>query len=83
MLCFTLFRFVLWCVTKIVFVAFIFCLYFFPGLVLPTLGQRAYVDPTNYDDPEAAVRDFANEIDAKALNLERVLGGGNTKKLLL
>ena len=51
--------------------------------MLPTLGQRAYVDPTNYDDPEAAVRDFANEIDAKALNLERVLGGGNTKKLLL
>ena len=67
-------------VTKIVFVAFIFCLYFFPGLSLETLGQRAFVvDTTNYDDPEAA-----NHIDARALtDLERVTGGGKTKKLLL
>ena len=34
------------------------------------------MDPTIYDDPEAALKDFVNEIPAKWLFLERVLGGG-------
>ena len=44
-------------------------------IVVP-LGQRIYVDPSAYDDPEAALKDFANEISEKNLNLERVIGGG-------
>ena len=35
-----------------------------------------YIDPSNYDDPEAALKDFTNEISPKSLTLERVLGGG-------
>ncbi|XP_028393816.1 ephrin type-A receptor 4-like isoform X2 [Dendronephthya gigantea] len=48
----------------------------FEGVALPTIGQRTYIDPSNYDDPEAALKDFANEISPKSLFLERVLGGG-------
>jgi hypothetical protein len=40
------------------------------------LSQRIYVDPAVYDDPEAALRDFANEISERNLKLERVIGGG-------
>ena len=46
-------------------------------VTLPTIGQRTYIDPSNYDDPEAALKDFANEISPQSLFLERVLGGGN------
>ena len=47
----------------------------FYSIVVP-FSQRIYVDPSNYDDPEAALRDFANEISEKNLKLERVIGGG-------
>ena len=54
----------------------LFSFYFHYQVTLPIIGQRAYVDPTIYDDPEAALKDFVNEIPAKWLFLERVLGGG-------
>ena len=45
-------------------------------MTLPTLGQKMYIDPSNYDDPEVALKDFVNEVNPKSLVLERVLGGG-------
>jgi hypothetical protein len=44
-------------------------------IVVP-LGQRTYVDPSEYDNPEEALRDFTNEISERNLTLERVLGRG-------
>lgn len=43
---------------------------------LPALGQKVYIDPANYENPEAALKEFVNEICYKSLLLERVLGGG-------
>ena len=45
-----------------------------------------YIDLSNYDDPETALKDFTNEISLyfkeKSLTLERVLGGGMEANLL-
>ena len=49
---------------------------------LPTVGNRTYVDPTNYDRPEEAISDFATEIDPSILYLEMLIGGGEHKMLL-
>ncbi|XP_028394334.1 ephrin type-A receptor 7-like [Dendronephthya gigantea] len=43
---------------------------------LPHVGQKLYVDPTNYDSPEDALNDFACELDPSALVLEKLIGGG-------
>ncbi|KAK3730312.1 hypothetical protein QZH41_015353, partial [Actinostola sp. cb2023] len=43
---------------------------------LPTIGQKVYIDPTNYDNPEEALRNFAKELETCALSLEKVIGGG-------
>ncbi|XP_032238020.2 ephrin type-B receptor 1 isoform X2 [Nematostella vectensis] len=43
---------------------------------LPTCGQRVYIDPSNYNDPEEALRNFAKELDKRWLKLEKVIGGG-------
>ncbi len=43
---------------------------------LPAVGRRTYVDPSNYDDPEAAVQEFASEVDPAMMFLERMIGGG-------
>lgn len=43
---------------------------------MPSHGQRLYVDPGNYEDPEEALKEFAKELDKKWITLEKVIGGG-------
>ena len=45
-------------------------------MILPTRGQRLYIDPSNYEDPEEALRTFAKELDKKWITLEHIIGGG-------
>lgn len=49
---------------------------FLTPVELPFLGQKLYVDPTNYDSPEDALNEFASEIDPSVLVLEKLIGGG-------
>uniref|UniRef100_A0A673G9S6 receptor protein-tyrosine kinase n=1 Tax=Sinocyclocheilus rhinocerous TaxID=307959 RepID=A0A673G9S6_9TELE len=44
------------------------------GLKLP--GSRTYIHPHTYEDPNQAIRDFAKEIDASTIHIERVIGAG-------
>lgn len=37
---------------------------------------KPYVDPTTYEDPNQALKDFANEIDASCVIIEEIIGGG-------
>jgi len=46
------------------------------SVILPSRGQRLYIDPSNYEDPEEALKDFAKELDKKWLSLEKIIGGG-------
>uniref|UniRef100_A0AAR2JKS1 receptor protein-tyrosine kinase n=1 Tax=Pygocentrus nattereri TaxID=42514 RepID=A0AAR2JKS1_PYGNA len=46
-----------------------------PSHSLPT-GVRIYVDPFTYEDPNQAVREFAKEIDASCIKIEKVIGIG-------
>ena len=40
-------------------------------------GQhKTYVDPHTYEDPNAAVRQFAKEIDSGYITIEAIIGGG-------
>ncbi|XP_031710966.1 ephrin type-A receptor 3-like isoform X3 [Anarrhichthys ocellatus] len=39
-------------------------------------GSRIYIHPHTYEDPNQAVRDFAKEIDASNIRIERVIGAG-------
>ncbi|CAL9688866.1 unnamed protein product [Knipowitschia caucasica] len=39
-------------------------------------GSRTYIHPHTYEDPNQAVRDFAKEIDASHIRIERVIGAG-------
>ncbi|MBN3298487.1 EPHA3 protein, partial [Amia calva] len=39
-------------------------------------GSRTYIHPHTYEDPNQAVRDFAKEIDASCIRIERVIGAG-------
>lgn len=43
------------------------------------LGVRTYVDPFTYEDPNQAVREFAKEIDASCIKIEKVIGVGKFK----
>lgn len=52
-----------------------------PLLLFSTLevklpGSRTYIHPHTYEDPNQAVRDFAKEIDASNIRIERVIGAG-------
>lgn len=38
--------------------------------------MRIYVDPFTYEDPNQAVREFAKEIDASCIKIEKVIGIG-------
>lgn len=52
-------------------------------LPLPPSGVRIYVDPFTYEDPNQAVREFAKEIDASCIKIEKVIGIGKTLQSLL
>ncbi|XP_053559250.1 ephrin type-A receptor 5 isoform X5 [Bombina bombina] len=45
-----------------------------PVFKLP--GIKTYIDPHTYEDPNQAVHEFAKEIDASCINIERVIGAG-------
>ena len=51
-------------------------IFYFLLVELPDIGQKMYVDPMNYVDAEAALKEFANEIDPDSFSLEDQIGGG-------
>ena len=46
-------------------------------------GVRTYVDPFTYEDPNQAVREFAKEIDASCIKIEKVIGVGKSVSISL
>ncbi|XP_048845707.1 ephrin type-A receptor 4-like [Brienomyrus brachyistius] len=42
----------------------------------PPQGMKTYVDPFTYEDPNRAIRQFAKEIDASCIKIEKVIGIG-------
>lgn len=44
---------------------------------LPGLGVKYYIDPSTYEDPNEAIREFAKEIDVSFVKIEEVIGSGN------
>uniref|UniRef100_A0A8B9TK67 receptor protein-tyrosine kinase n=1 Tax=Anas platyrhynchos TaxID=8839 RepID=A0A8B9TK67_ANAPL len=44
------------------------------GIKLP--GLRTYVDPHTYEDPNQAVHEFAKELDASNISIDKVVGAG-------
>ena len=38
--------------------------------------MKIYIDPFTYEDPNLAVHEFAKEIDASNIHIERVIGMG-------
>uniref|UniRef100_A0A3Q2DAW4 receptor protein-tyrosine kinase n=1 Tax=Cyprinodon variegatus TaxID=28743 RepID=A0A3Q2DAW4_CYPVA len=44
------------------------------------ISVRIYVDPFTYEDPNQAVREFAKEIDASCIKIEKVIGIGKRKQ---
>ncbi|KAM9299571.1 LOW QUALITY PROTEIN: ephrin type-A receptor 8 [Gastrophryne carolinensis] len=48
-----------------------------PSLPTVTLAEpKLYVDPHTYEDPCQAVRDFAREIEASRIKIEKIIGSG-------
>lgn len=45
-------------------------------------GVKYYVDPSTYEDPSEAVKEFAREIDPTHLKIEEVIGAGRPETLL-
>lgn len=45
--------------------------------------MRIYVDPFTYEDPNQAVREFAKEIDASCIKIEKVIGIGEERSPFL
>ncbi|XP_068699752.1 ephrin type-A receptor 4-like isoform X2 [Montipora foliosa] len=45
-------------------------------VILPPRGQRLYIDPSNYEDPAEALKDFAKELDKSWIKLDQIIGGG-------
>ncbi|XP_061446670.1 ephrin type-A receptor 5 isoform X10 [Rhineura floridana] len=39
-------------------------------------GVKTYIDPHTYEDPNQAVHEFAKEIEASCISIERVIGAG-------
>ena len=42
-------------------------------------GEKNYIDPTTYDNPERAVSEFTKELDRDVIKFEALIGGGNSK----
>ncbi|XP_074751393.1 ephrin type-B receptor 5 isoform X3 [Athene noctua] len=40
------------------------------------LGVKYYIDPSTYEDPSEAIREFAKEIDVSFIKIEEVIGSG-------
>lgn len=45
-------------------------------------GVKYYVDPSTYEDPSEAVKEFAREIDPSHLKIEEVIGAGRGPGLI-
>ncbi len=45
-------------------------------------GVKYYVDPSTYEDPSEAVKEFAREIDPTHLKVEEVIGAGKPETLV-
>lgn len=45
-------------------------------------GVKYYVDPSTYEDPSEAVKEFAREIDPTHLKIEEVIGAGRSDILV-
>ncbi|KAF2980158.1 hypothetical protein EK904_007090, partial [Melospiza melodia maxima] len=41
------------------------------------LGVKYYIDPSTYEDPNEAIREFAKEIDVSLIKIEEVIGSGS------
>lgn len=46
-------------------------------------GTKTYIDPETYEDPNRAVHQFAKELEASCIKIERVIGAGKRIVLLL
>lgn len=42
-------------------------------------GIRTYVDPHTYEDPSQAVHEFAKELDASCIAIDKVVGAGENE----
>ncbi|XP_058387797.1 ephrin type-B receptor 6 isoform X4 [Diceros bicornis minor] len=43
----------------------------------PGLGVKYYIDPSTYEDPCQAIREFAREVDPAYIKIEEVIGAGS------
>lgn len=43
------------------------------------LGVKYYIDPSTYEDPNEAIREFAKEIDVSFIKIEEVIGSGSVR----
>ncbi|KAJ1062988.1 hypothetical protein K5549_005017 [Capra hircus] len=43
----------------------------------PGLGVKYYIDPSTYEDPCQAIREFAREVDPTYIKIEEVIGAGS------
>lgn len=46
-------------------------------------GIRTYVDPHTYEDPSQAVHEFAKELDASCIAIDKVVGAGENRQTRL
>ncbi|KAK2516732.1 Ephb6 [Columba guinea] len=44
------------------------------------LGVKYYIDPSTYEDPNEAIREFAKEIDVSFIKIEEVIGSASYRK---
>ncbi|XP_050749065.1 ephrin type-A receptor 7 isoform X8 [Gymnogyps californianus] len=51
-------------------------LYFHCNTHIKFPGTKTYIDPETYEDPNRAVHQFAKELDASCIKIERVIGAG-------